>query len=59
MKTATFKVGDKVLIPATGRAYKKITGQIIEIGNGNIKVSQTGRAYKVLTRSISSAVLAN
>lgn len=51
-----FGVGDKVSIPATGRAYKRISGKVVEIDGDQIKVSLTGKAYKVLTRYVSEAV---
>lgn len=49
------KVGDKVSIPATGRAYKMVSGTIVEIDGDVIKVSLTGLAYKIVTRAMQSA----
>lgn len=50
------KVGDRVSIPATGRAYKMVSGTITEINGDVIKVSLTGRAYKIVTRTMQSAL---
>ena len=52
MTQAAFTLGDLVTTNPTGRAYKKVTGNIVEIKNGEAKISLTGRAYKTITRKL-------
>lgn len=50
--------GDLVKFSATGRAYKMLTGTVVEIVGDAVKISITGMAYKIVTRSINNVSLA-
>lgn len=52
------KVNDLVVIKATGRAYKALTGRIIEIDGDQVRVALTGRTYKTCTRRAADVKLA-
>jgi hypothetical protein len=52
------KVNDLVKIPATGRAYKLLTGRVVEINGDQVKIALTGRGYKICTRCAADVKLA-